>query len=141
MEKDFRRIQLVHFAFIGTWLLFLLMFKFLPPIQASLPLYVPAAMGFACLTDVTIGFVRRASHIAQATEILRNDPENRAGLAKWRVANIVSFAFAETATLFGFILRLLGTSWNIAGIFYGIGLLLLILWTPRKIEALPRGVS
>lgn len=140
MEKAFREIRLLHFAFLWSWLLFLLLFKLISPVQSSLPPYFPAALGLVCLADITIGFVRRRYYFSAAMELLRAEPEGRAGLAKWRVANIVSFAFAQTVTLFGFALKFLGWSWSIAGIFYGAGLFLLLLWSPRKIEMLPRSV-
>ena len=140
MEEAFRKIRLVHFAFVGSWFLFLLIFKFISPIQSSLPAYFPAALGLVCAADITISFIRRRYYFSAALELLRAEPESRAGLAKWRVANIVSFAFAETVTLFGFVLRFLGWGWNIAGIFFAVGLFLLLLWTPRRIEVLPPGV-
>lgn len=140
MKKAFREIQLVHFVFVATWFMFLLIFRFISPTQSSLPPYFPGVLGLVCAADVTIGFVRRRYYFSAATELLRVEPESRAGLAKWRVANIVSFVFAETVTLVGFVVRFLGWGWNIAGIFYDVGLFLLILWSPRKIEVLPPDV-
>jgi hypothetical protein len=45
----------------------------------------------------------------------------------------VSFAFAESVMLFGVVLKFLGERWSIVSIFFGVGLLLLLLWAPQKI--------
>jgi len=116
---------------LWSWLLLLLVFKLISPVHSSLPPYFPAVLGLVSVADTMLGFVRRRYYFSAAMELLRSEPESRAGLAKWRVANIVSFAFAQTVTLFGFVLKFLGWSWSIAGIFFGVGLLLLLLWTPR----------
>jgi hypothetical protein len=137
VEKAFREIRLLHLGFVATWFLLLLVFEFISPVKSSLPAYFPAALGLVCITDITIGFVQRTRYISAATEILRAEPQSQVGLAKWRMANILSFTFAQTVTLFGFLLKFLGWSWNIAGIFFGVGLALLLLWTPRKIQLTP----
>jgi hypothetical protein len=54
--------------------------------------------------------------------------------------NLVSFAFAESVMLFGVVLKFLGERWSVASLFFGVGLLLLLLWSPRKIEILPTAV-
>jgi hypothetical protein len=64
-------------------------------------------------------------------EVLQREPEDSAALARWRFANILSCAFAESVTLLGFALKVLGASWGIAGWFFAGGLILLLLWTPR----------
>jgi len=84
--------------------------------------------------------MQRSRHLSEAAKILGQDPVNRSGIAKWRMANVLSFAFAQTVTLFGFVLRFLDVEWKIAGVFYGVGFLLLILWAPRRIEPLAPGV-
>jgi hypothetical protein len=70
---------------------------------------------------------------------LVSDPENAVLLRQWRAGNIVSFAFAESVMLFGVILKFLGERWSIVSIFFGIGLLLLLLWSPKKSQTLPPG--
>ncbi len=33
--------------------------------------------------------------------------------------------------LFGLLLKFLGASWNVAGPFFAVGILLMLVWTPR----------
>jgi hypothetical protein len=140
MEKTFRTIRIVHFAFLWAWFLLLVALKFIGTTQASAPAYLPALLGLVSVTDITIGFFRRSRYLSDAAKAFQIDPESPAGLGNWRVANLLSFVFAQTISLFGFVLKFLGSSWNIAAIFFGAGLLLLIIWTPRKIQVMPRGV-
>src|SRR5215470_3176790 len=130
----------MHLTFVAAWFCLLFLFKFISPMNNSLPTYFPALLGLVSITDIAIGSIRRARYLSDAADILHTEPENRTGLAKWRIANILSFAFAQTVSLFGFLLKLLGWNWNIAGIFFGVGLALLLWWTPRRIQAMPGSV-
>ena len=140
VEKTFRAIRIVHFAFIWAWFLLLVALKFIGQTQATPAPYLPAILVVVSVTDAAIGYFRRSKYLADAAKAFQIDPESPAGLRNWRVANVLSFVFAQTISLFGFVLKFLGSSWNIAGIFFGVGLLLLIIWTPRKIQVMPRGV-
>ena len=73
----------------------------------------------------------RGKQLEMAAEVLRREPEDRSALARWRFANILSCAFAESVTLLGFALKVLEASWGIAGWFFAGGLILLLLWAPR----------
>jgi len=135
VDEALKAVRQLHIAFVTTWFLFLLLFKFLPPPTGSPPAFLPTAMGMVCVSDVTLAFFWRSRYVSASIEILRAQPENASALARWRTGNILSFAMAETVTLFGFALRYLGAPWNVAGIFFAVGLALLLLWTPRAISS------
>jgi hypothetical protein len=59
------------------------------------------------------------------------DPQDATSLKQWRSGQIVSFAFAESVVLYGFLLKFLGAGWNIAGMFFVVGILVLLAWTPK----------
>jgi hypothetical protein len=44
---------------------------------------------------------------------------------------ILSLVFCESVILFGLALRVLGAGWNVAGVFYAVGIVLMLLWTPK----------
>jgi len=125
-----------------TWFLFIAMIEIAQPQPGtgSISRILPAALGLVGISEIGIGFFLRSKFLAEAEAILREDGQNRAAMLKWRTGNLLSFCFAETISLFGVVLKFLGYEWRIAGVFFGVGLLLLILWTPQKIEALPQGV-
>lgn len=134
MDKNFQQIRILHSVFLMTWFLFLLQIKIVNPQERPIPAIFPAAMGAVCISEIGLALFFRARYISSSAEILRSDPENPAALAKWRMGNILSFVFAETVTLFGLVLKFLGEGWNVTGIFFAVGLILMLLWTPRAVS-------
>ena len=142
MQQALRQVRILHVAFVLTWFLFILVVRTADsvPGRASLPAFFPVVLGFVCISGAGIAMVFRARLLVAAESVLRSDPENRSATAKWRLGNLISFCFAESITLSGLLLKFLGFDWKIAAIFFAGGLLLLLLWAPRKIQTMPRGV-
>ena len=141
MQQTLQQVRILHVAFVTTWFLFILLLKFVqPPFGTTAPEFFPLALGFVCISEVGLALFFRARLIAASETVLRSDPDDKAALAKWRTGNLLSFCFAETITLFGLMLKFLGFGWKAAGAFFVGGLILLLLWAPRKIQVLPRGV-
>jgi hypothetical protein len=141
VQQTLQQVRILHVAFVMTWFLFILLLKFVqPPFGATAPEFFPLALGLVCVSEVGLALFFRARLIAVSEDVLRSDPENKAALVKWRTGNLLSFCFAETITLFGLMLKLLGFGWKVAGVFFAGGLILLMLWAPRKIQSMPRGV-
>jgi len=70
----------------------------------------------------------------------RLDPEKSSPCyARWRAGNLVSLSLLK-ASCSSRSSEVLGERWSVASLFFGVGLLLLLLWSPRKIEILPTGV-
>jgi hypothetical protein len=81
--------------------------------------------------DIGIAFFFRATKLAPASEALRTNPNDPAALMRWRAQSTVSFCFAETVVLMGFVVKFLGAGWSIVGIFFAVGTVLMLLWAPR----------
>lgn len=123
---------MVHAVFLLTILLFaflLIRTEHFP--KGVLSPVVPIAISLCVCWDIGIAFFFRATKLAPALEALRTNPNDPAALTQWRAQNILSFCFAETVVLMGFVLKFQGAEWKIAGIFFAVGILLLLLWTPR----------
>lgn len=135
MDRNFQQIRIIHAIFLMTWFLFLLQIKIVSPQERPIPIVFPAVMGILCISEIGLALFFRARYISAAVEVLRSDPANPTALAKWRMGNLLCFVFAETVTLFGLVLKFLGAGWNVAGIFFGVGLCLMLLWTPRPIKS------
>ena len=143
MNNTLRQVRILHAVFVATWFMFLYVANFvLPPssLAATLPSFFPLVVAVVVISEIGMALFLRARFIGSAEMMLRVNSEDRAAIAKWRTGNLFSFCIAETVTLFGLIQKVLGFDWKVAGIFFGVGLLLLILWTPRKLQAMPRGV-
>ena len=142
MRQTLQQVRILHVGFVTAWLSFIFVLKFFQPAEGvtNAPSFFPLVLGFVCVSEVGLALFFRARLIATSEAILRADPENKDALAKWRTGNLLSFCFAETITLFGLMLRLLGFGWNVAGVFFAGGSILLLLWAPRKIQSMTQGV-
>jgi hypothetical protein len=141
VQQTLQQVRILHVAFVMTWFLFILVLKFVqPPFGTTAPEFFPLALGFVCVSEIGLALFFRARLIAPSEAVLRSDSGNKAALAKWRTGNLLSFCFAETITLFGLMLKLLGFGWKVAGVFFAGGLILLLVWAPRKIQSMTQGV-
>jgi hypothetical protein len=141
-QKSSRDMRIIHMAFVVTWFLFLFMVQVvLQPSVHSLDSMTLGAIALAALSSIATGWALRNRNLAAALETLARQPGDPSALARWRTANILSFTFAETATLFGLLLKVLGASWAIAGWFFAGGLFLLLLWAPRLELPINTGAS
>lgn len=143
MQQALQQVRIIHGGFIVSWFLFILLIKFVLPAAGTspdVPEFLPIVFGILCISEIGIAMFLRARFIGGSESNLRGDPDNPAALAKWRMGNLLSFVFAETITLFGLCLKFIGFGWNIVGAFFAVGMIMLLLWTPRKIQPMRRGV-
>ncbi len=101
-----------------------------PPDRSVSP-WVLVASVVAAAYAVGTGFVMRKKFFRQSTAALPSDLHKALNL--WRVAHILGFTCAMNLTIFGVILRFLGSSWLVPGIFFGLSLMFLVLWRPRQL--------
>lgn len=99
-----------------------------------MPIIFPIALSLVAISSIQVAHTLRQKLLFAPAAALISDPENAVLLRQWKAGNIVSFAFAESVMLFGVVLKFLGERWSIVSVFFGIGLLLLLLWSPRKIR-------
>ena len=136
-RASLRTMRVVHFAFLFTVVLYLWvpsMLKASPPKES--PKVLAMAMGAVSLTSIGAVLFFQAQRVRPSAERLQLNPDDRQAAAEWRTGLMLCFVFSETAALLGLASRILGVSWSIAGIFYGVGALMLMLCTP-KLELLP----
>jgi len=143
MDKAVQQVRLLHAALVVTWFLLVIVVKLFQPSlgqPGSVPPFFPLVLGVLSVSEIGVATFLRTRLIANAEAALRSNPNDLSAAAKWRAGNLVSFCFAETVTIFGLLLKALGFDWKVAAIFFAVGLLLLLFWTPRKLQDLPRGV-
>jgi len=132
MKAAFLQLRLIHAAFILSWFLFILLTVYIiHPVDKLTGMTVPLALGVAALSSISIAQTLRQKLVVAPAEELARQPDNAALLQRWRSGNIVQFAFAESVTLLGLVLKLLGASWPVAAPFFAVGLLMLLLNAPR----------
>jgi hypothetical protein len=92
---------------------------------------IVAALAVLSVTDVMVAAGLRTRNITPAIAALRTNPNDSLALGKWRSGIVTSFTHAETVALFGVLLKFLGASWTVAGPFFAVAVLLLVIWRPK----------
>lgn len=87
--------------------------------------------GFGLLEAVTVIYLKQTK-ISRAEALLRADAEDRVGLEAARKWYVVALAFSAGVSLYGFALRIMGSTFWQAALFYATGIALTIYCTPRK---------
>lgn len=79
-----------------------------------------------------VGFFFGGRLIARSEETLAKTASNPKVLKQWEAGHLIRLASAEAIAVWGVAVRMFlgGTLWQ-ASLFYAVGLLLLMLWTPR----------
>ena len=102
------------------------------PPRRNVSSLVLAAFVLVTVYAAVVGFVLRKKLFRQSTEALPNDL--RKALSLWSGAHFIGFSFAMSITIFGVVLKFLGSSWFVVGIFFGLSLVFLLLWRPRQLD-------
>jgi hypothetical protein len=132
MKAAFLQLRIIHSAFVFSCLLFILLTMYvIHPADKLVGMTMPLAFGVAALSTISVAQILRTKMVVATAEELARQPNNGLLVQRWRIGNILQFTFAESITLFGLLLRLLGASWAIAAPFFAAGLLMLLLTAPR----------
>jgi hypothetical protein len=126
-----RNMRILYGVFLLTQFQFLLLLHFLHPPESGVEPAVVIAFAGVAVADVNVALFFRRRNVKAAEEKLRVSPNDPAAIGQWRVGMTLSFAFAETICLFGFMFKVLGAEWKFAGPFFGFSVLLMLLWVPR----------
>jgi hypothetical protein len=135
-EKTVAGIWTIYASFVITFFLFIFMIQMVKPAEKPLAPVIIGAFAFAAVSYLPIGATLRKRFLNGAAESLHTDPQDPKGLRLWRTGNILSFAIAESTMLLGVALKFLGARWAVSGMFFVLGLSLMIWWMP-KLEIYP----
>lgn len=130
-QRNLRSLQTVHAAFLFAAVAYLVVSYVAGPRTQPQPLSFILGVGVVAISTCAGGIFIRSRFVQPASETLRSNPDDAAAVARWRTGTILSLVFSETVVLYGLALRFIGASWNICGIFYVVGIFLLLAWTPR----------
>jgi uncharacterized protein YhhL (DUF1145 family) len=126
-----RSLRILHGAFLATMFLYVVVLNIIQPVGKSVSIELVIALGALAAADLNAALFFRSRKLKPAEEKVRMRPDDVAAVNEWRTWNITCFVFAETIALFGFVAKILGAEWKIAGPFFAVAALLLLLWTPR----------
>jgi F0F1-type ATP synthase membrane subunit c/vacuolar-type H+-ATPase subunit K len=137
-QKTLRSVRVIHAAF----LLAALLYVWLPAmiVHASgkeAPTAMVLAVSMVALSSLGIAVFLRRRMVRPAADRLSKNPEDVQAAGRWRSSVVVSLAFCESLVLYGLALWFIGAGWNVYGVFYAMGIFLLLAWYPRM-DLLPQ---
>lgn len=136
-RKTLQSLQIIHVAFVFAAIAYIVVAMVLKPARGpALNSMVVIVFGLMAWGMVSMAFFVRGKLRKPAAERLKQNAEDVEAAGLWRKGTIVSLVLCEGVTLFGLALRVLGVGWNVCGIFYAVGIVLLLAWRP-KLELLP----
>jgi hypothetical protein len=95
-EKAILNVRVIHIAFVITIFLLVLVCRIGAPTEHPVSHTTVAAFGCAAAADIAVGFALRQKRMRDCEERFQTEPNAAKALEIWRVANITSFAQAET---------------------------------------------
>ena len=131
-QKSLQQMRVLHLVFLGTGLAYLgLPLAYAPEVRQETPPVVPLAMGIVALGVLVVASFYRSRMVQPASEIVRNNPEDKIAIGRWRGGVLLTLVFCESVVLFGLTLKFLHVSWSVCGIFYAVGIFFMLAWRPR----------
>ena len=131
-EKTLQKARIVHAVFLLTSILYMIipMVVFKTQTKEVHPAVI-LAISFIAVSDVGMDIFYRSKFFPSLAEVLLKNLQDAAAARKWFIGVVRSYVFCEMTILFGLALRILGANWNICGLFFVAGILLLLAWTPK----------
>jgi hypothetical protein len=131
-QKRLKGVRIIHAVFLLAAIGYVILPLRMIRVESQPPPAVFAlAIGFTAATVLGFAVFFRMRLMQAASEALRSNPEDTVALEQWMRGTIISFVCCESVVLFGLSLRITGVPWNICGIFYAVGILFLLTWTPK----------
>ncbi len=131
-QKSLQAVRIIHLGFLGAAIAYLfLALAYAPTRSRQFPPVFALALGILSFSVLAIAIFFRSRMVHPVSEILRNDPEDKVAVSRWRSGVILSLVFCESVVLFGVALKFIGVSWNVCGMFYAAGISFMLAWWPR----------
>jgi hypothetical protein len=137
-QSSLKSIRIIRIGFLLTVVLYLWVPTLIAhePTKES-PFVFVLVFAMLSLTSVGAALFFQARLVRPAAEQLKANSDDQQAAARWRTGLILCFVFSESVVLSGLGMRFLGAPWEIAGLFYAVGALLLLACTP-KLDRFPQ---
>lgn len=124
-------VKVVYCGFILAWFCLFFLVHQINAALRDLSAWVFGAVCILAVCAIQAGFVMRRRFFKLTSEALPRDPSKARQF--WRSANFISFCCAMNPTIYGVVLKILGSGWLVPGMLFGLGLGFLLLWRPRQL--------
>jgi hypothetical protein len=131
--KTQTEVKFVHRGFILAWFCFLFVAHKANPALRDVSAWVFVVLCILAVSVIGAGFVMRKRFFKLMTEALPHDLRQASQF--WRSANFISFCCALSPSIYGVVLKIVGSGWLVPGIFFALSLGFLLLWRPRQLTA------
>jgi F0F1-type ATP synthase membrane subunit c/vacuolar-type H+-ATPase subunit K len=131
MKQPLFTMRVMQVAFITSVLLFMYVLHAAHPPVQSVPPALEWAIVICAAASALAGFIVQKALLCPPSQPLAA-ARNSTPLNGWFTGHIIRFATAESVALFGFVLRMMGSSSVMVTVLFGSSLLLLLLWQPGE---------
>lgn len=132
MESIFKKVRLIQWALLLAIPLFAWVAEIVRANGSSDWTWRHWLAAGLCVWSVSGAFRLRSRMLRQSKEKLMRNTSDPKAAKQWEAGQVISLAMAESVAYWGLVIRVVfhGALWQ-ASIFYVMGALLLLLWTPR----------
>jgi hypothetical protein len=133
ISKTQTQIKIRHIFYLLAWLGVLFMVHEMNLRQRTVSSGLLVAFVFASAAAIWSGIRLRKTLFKKSVDALPNNVGE--ALNRWKGAHLIGFNNAMSIAVTGAVLKFMGSSWYVAGIFFGLSLAFLLLWGPRQMAA------
>ena len=134
MDATLRFLRVIQVAFLVAVVIYIAIAEKVGPREPKDVKQIQMVLAMLSVGLVAMILIVRQRMIPSSEEILRTQPEDLGALLRWRTANLLTLVLAEAVVLYGFVLRFMGGTLLQAAPFYAAGVLLMVVFTPRRPE-------
>jgi len=132
MNPAIRVVRTMQIAFIVSVLLFLFVLHTLNPAAQNVSASFQWGIVLCAIASAGMGFIGQRAFLRPSAPSLPTN-QNPTPLARWFSGHLLRFATAESVALFGFVLRMWGSTSILVYLLFGGSLLLLLTWRPGTV--------
>ena len=131
MESARKTLQIIQATFLVSIVIYAWLVKTIPSmVPANLQIF--RIITLVAVLDVIVIFVLRRNLVIRAEQTLALQPEDTAGLQRWRTGYIATWALSEAVALFGVVLHFIGFTLTQVAPFLIAGFVLILFFGPRR---------
>jgi membrane protein implicated in regulation of membrane protease activity len=125
-------VRILQIAFIVSVLMFIFVLKIIHPALHSVSALFQWSIVFCAISSALAGFYaqRRFQRLPSQPLPAAQSSDLR---GPWFAGHVIRFATAESVALFGFVLRMMGSTSVLVTVLFVTSLLLLLLWQPGAV--------
>jgi hypothetical protein len=129
-----RSMRVLHLVFLAAIVGYLYVAERFLQSTKDVPISLVESLAIVAVIMVVIAFIFRRTLLASAIKGLQRNASDATALGRWRTANILSMVLAVSVSMYGFALRVTGSSRRVSWPFFIVSIVLMLLWTPRLNE-------